>query len=147
MKPGLVQRLLLGVLTLLAATAAQAAPQTAADREPVNVLVFWGSWCPNCPAVMKEMDKVRAQFAGHRVRFVAVSFAGETDPTRTLQRKGVGFDVMTDGDALFKQVGGVGVPWVVVTDARGQVIAKPSASNAPAAVPGDVAMELSLRGI
>lgn len=144
MKSRLARLLLLPLmLTLLAAAPGRAT----ASAEPIKVLVFWGSWCPNCPAVMKEMDKVRARFAGRQVRFVAVSFAGETDPQKALQRKGVGFEVMTDGDALFKQVGGVGVPWVVVTDSRDQVIAKPSAHAVPSAVPGDVALELSLRGV
>jgi thiol-disulfide isomerase/thioredoxin len=135
------------IFGLFTAGAAQAATVPVPEKAPINVLVFWGSWCPNCPAVMKEMDKVRAQFAGHKVRFVAVSFAGESNPQQALQKKGVSFDVMTDGDDLFKQVGGVGVPWVVVTDDKGQVIAKPSAHNVPASVPGDVAMELNLRGI
>ena len=119
--------------------------RAAEPSEPLQVLVFWGSWCSNCPAVMREMELLRKQYAGRNVEFVAVSLEGEASPQQYLSRKGYGFRLKTDGDALLARYQAVGVPWVVVTDTRGKALANPSASSAPQNVAEQVRLELDLR--
>lgn len=130
---------LLALLMLGHAGAAQA------SQPPLKVLVFWGSWCANCPAVMRDLDALRQQYAGRNVEFVAVSLEGETTPRKYLAGKGYGFAMKTDGDALLARYQAVGVPWVVVTDAAGNVVANPSQGAAPREVGGLVKLELDLR--
>lgn len=116
-----------------------------AKQPPLKVLVFWGSWCANCPTVMRDLETLRQQYAGRNVEFVAVSLEGEATPQKYLAGKGYGFAMKIDGDALLASYQAVGVPWVVVTDAAGNAIANPSQLAAPREVGGLVKMELDLR--
>lgn len=119
--------------------------RASAPSEPLQVLVFWGSWCSNCPALMREMEALRKQYAGRNVEFIAVSLEGEAAPQQYLNRKGYGFGLKTDGDALLAHYQAVGVPWVVVTDPSGRALANPSARSAPQDVVEQVKLELDLR--
>jgi thiol-disulfide isomerase/thioredoxin len=112
--------------------------------DPIKVLVFWGSWCANCPAMMAKMEKVRRHFAGRNVEFVAVSLEGEAQPQK-YRAKGYGFKSRRDGDQLLARYQGVGVPWVVVTDAEGTPLAEPSRSGSLDSVAEAVRIELDLR--
>lgn len=119
--------------------------RAATAAEPLKVLVFWGSFCSNCPAVMRQMDALREQYAGRNVQFVAVSLEGEEAPQQYLARKGYGFEMKADGDALLARYQAVGVPWVVLTDAAGNAIANPSRGSAPREVAEKLRLELDLR--
>jgi thiol-disulfide isomerase/thioredoxin len=132
---------LLAIGLCLAALPAHSASSSA----PLKVLVFWGSWCSNCPEVMRQMEALRKQYAGHNVEFVAVSLEGEPAPAKYLQQKGYGFHLKTNGDALLARYQAVGVPWVVITDAQGNSVANPSRHDTPLNVVDDVRMELDLR--
>lgn len=128
------------VLFATVATARAAAPAL-----PLKVLVFWGSWCGNCPAVMREMESLRKQYAGRNVEFVAVSLEGEDAPQNYLTQKGYGFHLKTNGDALLSRYQAVGVPWVVLTDAAGNAVANPSRGGAARELGDLVKIELDLR--
>lgn len=144
-KPARLQSTLAATLMALGLCLGSTQARAAAPPEPLQVLVFWGSWCGNCPALMREMEALRQQFAGRNVEFVAVSLEGEAAPQQYLARKGYGFRLKTDGDALLARYQAVGVPWVVVTDTRGKALANPSARNAPQDVAEQVRLELDLR--
>jgi len=113
--------------------------------EPLQVLVFWGSWCGNCPPVMRQMEALRKEYEGRNVEFVAVSLEGEDAPQNYLRRKGYGFQLKTDGDALMARYEAVGVPWVVLIDTAGKVVSNPSRHGSAAEVGARVKMELDLR--
>ena len=124
---------------------APATGRAAAPDTPLKVLVFWGSWCSNCPAVMREMEVLRKQYIGRNVEFVAVSLEGETAPQQYLSSKGYGFALKTNGDALLARYQAVGVPWVVLTDNTGKAVANPSRGGAADDLAGLVKLELDLR--
>ncbi|MDO9453447.1 MAG: TlpA disulfide reductase family protein [Stagnimonas sp.] len=130
---------------LLSGFCAITTARAAAPAEPLKVLVFWGSFCSNCPAVMRQMDALREQYGDRNVQFVAVSLEGEEAPQQYLARKGYGFHIKTDGDALLARYQAVGVPWVVLTDAAGNAIANPSRGGAPREVADKLRLELDLR--
>ncbi len=142
-------RALLLSLVAFSATAFAPAADAAETGKGLKVLVFWASWCPNCGAVLKNLDQLRAKHAGKNVEFCAVSFSDEADPKAALHKKGVdGFKVVANGEALFKKVGGAGFPWVVIVDDAGHLVAQPSATAAQARnVSDNVSLELNLRGM
>ena len=130
---------------LLLGLCATSTARAATSAEPLKVLVFWGSFCSNCPAVMRQMDALREQYASRNVQFVAVSLEGEEAPQQYLAREGYGFKMKTDGDALLARYQAVGVPWVVLTDAAGNAIANPSRGSSPREVADKLKLELDLR--
>lgn len=137
-------RIILALLALLSISAVATRSEASTTPPAIKVLVFWGSWCGTCPAVMAQMEEMRREYSGRNVEFVAVSLEGETQPRKYLA-KGYGFRASQDGDALLARYNGNGVPWVVVTDGRGKAIAEPSRSGGPGAVAALVKIELDLR--
>jgi thiol-disulfide isomerase/thioredoxin len=134
-------------LAIVALNAYAAAPRALpADSEEVNVLLFWGSWCHNCPKVLQSMEQVRKAYAGKKVKFYAVSLDGEKQPEQYLNAKGVGFESITNGTDMLAGYDAPGVPWVVITDKNGKMIANPSRNTALTNVAAMVKMDLSLRG-
>lgn len=133
------------LLIVLALLASSGVAHAEAAGKPMKVLIFWGSWCSNCPAVMRDMEKLRKSYQGRNVEFVAVSLDDESAPKKYLATRGYGFRVKTGGSALLERYQAVGVPWVVVTDAAGKVIANPSLTSAAKDVPASVKLELDLR--
>lgn len=136
-------------LLLGAASFAQAADTTApaANAEPeYEVLVFWGAWCPQCGAVLRDMENVEQAHAGKRVRVTAVNVGAVDGADTALSRKGVeGLHRVHDGSALRDRYDVVGVPWVVVVDRDGKPVATPSRDHRPGEIADWVNMDLSLR--
>lgn len=113
----------------------------------LNVVLFWGSWCGNCPAVMQDMESVRSRFEGKNVEFFAVSLDGEQEPNRYLQRRGIGMTSVADGTALLKHFEAPGVPWVVIVNDKGEVVEAPSRKVKPSQLAANVEMDLNLRDL
>lgn len=120
--------------------------KTAASEDTVNVLVFWGSWCGSCNSVMKSIEALRKTHAGKNVKFTAVSLSDEENPQAYMQKNQFGFDVQTNGSELMTAYDIPGVPWVVVTDKNGKVLANPSKNTRPSGVADNLNMDLALRG-
>ncbi|MCA1799016.1 MAG: TlpA family protein disulfide reductase [Xanthomonadaceae bacterium] len=82
---------------------AQPAPGDAAPRwtlpdldgQPVNfpdvsagrpvILMFWGTWCPYCKALMPRLAALKHEFADARLEVYMVDFAERGDPTPAIR--------------------------------------------------------------
>lgn len=122
-------------------------PAHPAYDSPYTVLAFWSSACGYCPKVMANLEKLRHRFRESPVEFLAVSTDGEQQPERYLERNGIQMRAFTNGSKLMRSVDAPGFPWVVIVNARGDVVANPSRRTAPANVASMVEMDLILRGL
>lgn len=120
----------------------------AADPGALNVLVFWSAYCGNCAQVLEGLEEVRSKFSAAPVRFYSVNIdAGDTPtPARATQALAARFEALDPADLLSRH-GVAKVPWVLITRRDGGVVATPSLSNHPTAVPAYVEMELTFRGL
>lgn len=141
-------RLCMAGSILFAALPASATPAPAIPFQDakVNVVMFWGSWCGNCPQVMQALEELRQRFGDQAVNFYAVSLGNEPDADGYLSRQGIGMEGVRDGASLLETYDAPGVPWVVMVDDQGRVIETPSRGTQPQAVPAMVEMGLNLRG-
>ncbi|HUP92464.1 MAG TPA: thioredoxin fold domain-containing protein [Solimonas sp.] len=117
-------------------------PATAAD--PLVVLVFWSPDCGSCDPVMEQLAQLRARYRAQPVEFRAACIDDGAGPS---PRHGAArLDVVPADAGLVRRYGVTGVPWVLITDRSGRVLATPSRNNSPYAVAAVVEMELVFRG-
>lgn len=127
-----------------AARAASAEPRVTALQEPLKVLVYWASWCANCPEVLAHIETLRREFAGRKVSFHAVRLDDEALP---LSRKHTTLAPAPAATLQRLDHPVRAVPWVLVADGQDRVIAEPSREVAPREVHELVRMELRLNGV
>lgn len=123
-------------------------PLRPAGPGALNVLVFWSDHCGNCAQVLKGLGKIRDKFGAAPVRFYAVNVdAGDaTVPVRANRIVASQFEALDPAD-LLRRYEVTEVPWVLITQRDGRVVATPSLLNHPTAVPAYVEMELIFRGL
>ncbi len=112
----------------------------------LSVVMFWGSWCGNCPAVMQDLEALRTKIDSDKVGFYAVSLDGEQDPHGYLRSRGVGMTSVEEGSSLLKTYDAPGLPWVVIVNSKGEVVDAPSRKVKPAQLAANVELDLHLRG-
>lgn len=117
-------------IACLAASLAFAAPAGAKQATPsaadgARVLVFWASWCGACKPLLADLKAAESELAGLGARIETVGLDGRAAPVALPAADAAIVEVLRarhDVRAL---------PWVVVVDADGKVIATPSAHHRP----------------
>ncbi len=115
-------RALLAALLLSGGMSAASADAPVAEEG--RVLVFWASWCTYCKQALKTVDELQRdnKLAGYQA--VAVNIPNDrSDPERYLQQLGVDLPSAELDNIRDAASGVIGVPWVVMIDRDGQVIA------------------------
>jgi peroxiredoxin len=101
--------------------------QLSALRGSVVVVNFWGSWCPPCRAEMPELNAMYARLKDKGLRVVGVNLNETKDrAVAYLEQNPVGYDLWYGADIketqrLFRDWGGVGVPWNIIVGRDGKV--------------------------
>lgn len=92
--------------------------------EEGRVLVFWASWCGYCKESLRTLDSMQrdGQLQGYQP--VAVNLPDDRkDPESYLKGMGIDLPSATIEQLRDAASGVIGVPWVVMLDAQGNVIA------------------------
>ncbi|MCG3136576.1 MAG: Thiol-disulfide oxidoreductase ResA [Phycisphaerae bacterium] len=100
---------------------------------PVTVLVAYASWCPHCKRTLPELQKIKARYEAHGVRFIALNlddpedknpkrrFTTETAQT-VLKDMGVDLDVYFDPQRKVGQLLKIeSFPTILMIDHQGQI--------------------------
>ena len=93
----------------------------------VTVVSFWATWCKPCKEEMKAMQPIFEKMKDH-FQYIAVSI----DNTKTMAKvapyiksQGYTFPVLLDPNSeLFLNLNGTNVPYTLVYDATGKLVAK-----------------------
>lgn len=87
------------------------------------VINFWAAWCPFCIDEMPDFEAVH-QRLGDRVAFVGVDLEDDLALASDLAAEtGVTYPLVVDADgALFRAVGGRGMPTTLLLDAEGRIV-------------------------
>lgn len=124
-----------------------AVPRAQGATEPLNVIVFWSTTCTYCEPLLAQMETLRRKLASTPARFYSARIDDDEIVVPVAHRQPrYGFEIVSNSNGLALRYEVPAVPWVVITDCEGNVVASPSNDNLPAAVTGYVAMELGFRG-
>lgn len=95
------------------------------NSEPEKkVLIFWASWCGYCKGALKQFDTAEAdgRLAGYKAVAVNI-FDKNIDPSKFLNQLNVSLPSETATSFLEAARGVKVLPWVVLLDDEGQIIA------------------------
>lgn len=123
-----------------------AVPCAAASPAGYNVLAFWSTACGYCEPVLRQLDQLQHRFGASAVRFYAVGLEPAPALAAVLQRHGLTLPALVASPRLLRRYRIQAIPWVVITDCAGRVIAVPSRQTISAGVPAYTEMELAFRG-
>jgi thiol-disulfide isomerase/thioredoxin len=98
-------------------------------RGQIVVLSFWATWCAPCREELPRLSRLSEEFAGRKVRFVAVSIDDAKDRAKIepyLLKQDIHLDVWVGGNADLLGRFGLGdiVPGTLILDEQGQVITR-----------------------
>jgi thiol-disulfide isomerase/thioredoxin len=96
----------------------------ALDGRPA-IIFLWATWCPYCRQMMPFIEAMRLDYADLGLQVFAVNVwqgPGDTPVAAAIEREGVDFVVLLDGDAVAEAYGMIGTPGLYVVDERGVVI-------------------------
>ncbi len=114
----------IAAVILLSLCFAPAASADAGRQAEGRVLVFWATWCGFCKETLKTVDDMQSdnQLSGYKA--VAVNLPNDSkNPQAFLQNMGIKLPSAELAKLRDAASGVIGVPWVVMVDADGQVIA------------------------
>ncbi len=98
-------------------------------RGQIVVLSFWATWCAPCLEELPRLSKLSEEFAGRKVRFVAVSIDDAKDRAKIepyLLKQNIHLDVWVGGNADMLGHFGLGdiVPGTLILDEQGEVVTR-----------------------
>ncbi|HFB99917.1 MAG TPA: TlpA family protein disulfide reductase, partial [Phaeodactylibacter sp.] len=91
-------------------------------RGKVVVLNFWFINCPPCRYEMPDLNKLKAEYAGKNVEFIAITFDGKSDVSNFLKKSKFDFQIIPDARKIIETYGVMGFPTTVVLDKNGKVV-------------------------
>lgn len=94
-------------------------------RGQIVVFSFWATWCAPCREELPRLSKLSEEFAGRKVRFVAVSIDDQKDHAKIepyLTKQEIHLDVWVGGSAELLGRFGMGdiVPGTLILDGQGR---------------------------
>ncbi len=98
-------------------------------RGQIVVLNFWATWCGPCQEELPRLSKLAQQYAGDKVRFVAVSIDEAKDRAKIeplLQKLDVHLDVWAGASSDTLDRFGLGdiVPGTIILDDQGEAVSR-----------------------
>lgn len=115
---------MLVLATALSGTGNASEPDAPASDGP-RVLVFWASWCGACKPLLADMAAAEQELRALGAAVQTVGIDGKPVPVQLPAVAG------TQATTLRAAHEVPALPWVVVVDKHGKVIATPSAHHAP----------------
>lgn len=76
-------------------------PEVSTGR-PV-ILMFWGTWCPYCKALMPRLAALKAEFADAGLEVYMVDFAERSDPTPAIREMDMPFVFVSRGGRVARR--------------------------------------------
>lgn len=78
------------------------------DGRPLVLAYFRGGWCPYCDAALRALEAARPRIEAAGARLVGISPETPEDLARTASQRGLGFLLLSDADAAYARLCGVG---------------------------------------
>ena len=102
-----------------------------AEGKP-TVMMFWATWCPTCHALLPHLEKLHKDL-GLRANVYTISLWEDSAeaPAQLWAEKKYTLPLLLNGERISKAYGVKGTPWIVMTDAAGQVIYKRQSGETP----------------
>ena len=121
----LIAAIVLTAAALLGAPQAIASQTADAPHDGARVLVFWASWCGACKPLLADLKAAEQDLSALGARIETVGIDGKASPVALPAADAALIE------ALKAEHGVRALPWVVVVDAGGKVLATPSAHHSP----------------
>jgi thiol-disulfide isomerase/thioredoxin len=98
-------------------------------RGSIVVINFWATWCGPCQEELPRLSKLNQEYAGKKVRFIAISVDEAKNRAKIdqfLQQHNPGLEVWIGGDLDMLERTGLGnvLPGTIVLDEQGEVISR-----------------------
>jgi thiol-disulfide isomerase/thioredoxin len=102
-------------------------------RGSITVVNFWATWCGPCQEELPLLSKLTQEYAGKKVRFIAISADAATDSSKGrakidsfLSHKNLAMEVWVGADVDMLERLGLGnvLPATMVLDEQGEIIAR-----------------------
>ena len=98
-------------------------------RGSIVVLNFWATWCGPCKEELPLLSRLSQEYAGKKVRFIAISVDEAKNRTRIepfVNEHKVAMDVWIGGDLDMLEHVGLGnvLPGTMILDEQGEIVAR-----------------------
>ncbi len=95
-----------------------------AVRGQVTLVNFWATWCKPCLSELPKFNKIARRYRKNGLRFLAISTDEDgAEVQALLKEKSLSMQALYAGEATAKQFGERPLPFSLVVDHRGKVIA------------------------
>lgn len=87
------------------------------------VLHFWATWCPYCKRFQPGLDYIAVDYVEKGIPTYAVSWWENpgAKPVKEMEKRGLMFPVLVDGDQVAKAFGVIGTPTTVFVNHEGGI--------------------------
>ena len=103
-------------------------PDGATVRYPADakgrptVLMFWPSWCPFSRALQPYVQDIWADYRDRGVALWTINIKEDGDPVQAMRDRGLSFPLLLEGDAVANEYRVSRTPWLVVMDAKQNIL-------------------------
>lgn len=103
-------------------------PDGATVRYPADaegrptVLMFWPSWCPFSRALQPYVQDIWVDYRDRGVALWTINIKEDGDPIQAMRDRGLSFPLLLEGDAVANAYRVSRTPWLVVMDARQNIL-------------------------
>ncbi len=88
------------------------------------ILHFWASWCPYCKKLQPGLERLYQQYHADGLEVLGINWREDAgvQPQKVLERRGITFKTLVEGDAVADQYGVRGTPTTFFIDKEGVVV-------------------------
>lgn len=88
----------------------------------VVLINFWFINCPPCRMEIPDLNKLKKEYAGKNVEFVAITFDEKRNVSSFLEKHPFDFQILADARGAIEEYGVMGFPTSVVIDKNGKIV-------------------------